>query len=135
MDGLIAGTGIFWLFLVIMGVVWLILPFAVFGIKNRLDQIISIQGRLAASVESIERLLRGGAEVNEPTFESKESLDAFDKANQGNAEAQMQLGWMYYSGEGVPRNYVESHKWYRKAAEQGNKDALEMSQRLTKMGF
>jgi len=26
---------------------------------------------------------------------------------------------MYFVGEGVPQNYVESAKWYRKAAEQG----------------
>jgi hypothetical protein len=30
---------------------------------------------------------------------------------------------MYANGQGVPRDYVESVKWYRKAAEQGNANA------------
>ena len=30
---------------------------------------------------------------------------------------------MYYEGDGVPQNYAEARKWYKKAAEQGNADA------------
>jgi TPR repeat protein len=30
---------------------------------------------------------------------------------------------MYESGEGVPQDYKEAHKWYRLAAAQGNADA------------
>ncbi len=41
-------------------------------------------------------------------------------AEQGNAEAQLNLGLMYASGKGVPRNYSSAEKWYGKAAEQGN---------------
>ena len=41
------------------------------------------------------------------------------KAEQGDAEAQYFLGWMYYKGQGVPQNYEEAAKWTRKAAEQG----------------
>jgi hypothetical protein len=44
-------------------------------------------------------------------------------AEQGHAEAQSQLGWCYYSGQGVPQDYVEAVKWYRKAAEQGDANA------------
>jgi TPR repeat protein len=44
-------------------------------------------------------------------------------AEQGDADAQFNLGVMYYKGEGVLQNYKESVKWYRKAAEQGNADA------------
>jgi hypothetical protein len=40
-------------------------------------------------------------------------------ANQGNAEAQYNLGWMYDIGKGVPKNDAEAAKWYRLAAEQG----------------
>ncbi len=40
-------------------------------------------------------------------------------AEQGDAFAQIGLGWMYYSGEGVPQDYQEAVKWYRLAAEQG----------------
>ena len=40
-------------------------------------------------------------------------------AEQGDAEAQVNLGHMYLHGEGVPQNGIEAIKWYRKAAEQG----------------
>ena len=40
-------------------------------------------------------------------------------AEQGDAEAQFNLGNVYYIGEGTPQDYAEAVKWYRKAAEQG----------------
>ena len=40
-------------------------------------------------------------------------------AEQGFAEAQYNLGLMYFNGDGVAQNYTEAAKWYRKAAEQG----------------
>ena len=44
-------------------------------------------------------------------------------AEQGLADAQFNLGFMYYKGKGVPQNFAEAAKWYRKAAEQGYADA------------
>ena len=41
-------------------------------------------------------------------------------AEQGDVDAQFNLGWCYYMGEGVPQDKVEAAKWYRKAAERGN---------------
>lgn len=42
-------------------------------------------------------------------------------AEQGNAEAQFQLGWCYYKGwGGVEKDSVEAATWFRKAADQGN---------------
>ncbi len=41
-------------------------------------------------------------------------------AGLGDASAQNALGAMYASGKGVPLDYVEAAKWYRKAADQGN---------------
>src|SRR6516164_9750322 len=41
-------------------------------------------------------------------------------AEQGSAEAQLLLGFMYHDGEGEPQNYAEAARWLRKAAEQGN---------------
>ena len=40
-------------------------------------------------------------------------------AEQGLAQAQLNLGVMYDEGYGVPQNYVEAAMWYRRAAEQG----------------
>jgi len=44
-------------------------------------------------------------------------------AEQGYAEAQYELGEMYYAGEGVEKNYSEALKWIRKSADQGNANA------------
>ena len=40
-------------------------------------------------------------------------------ADQGNAEAQNNLGVMCESGHGVPQDYAQAVVWYRKAADQG----------------
>src|SRR5262245_42754941 len=41
-------------------------------------------------------------------------------ARRGYAPAQFKFGLMYVSGDGVPQNYREASKWYRKAAIRGN---------------
>ena len=41
-------------------------------------------------------------------------------AEQGDADAQFNLGVMYDEGDGVPQDYKEAFKWYRLAAEQGD---------------
>jgi TPR repeat protein len=41
-------------------------------------------------------------------------------AEQGDAAAQYNLGWMYENGNGVLQDYAEAVRWYRLAAEQGN---------------
>ena len=41
-------------------------------------------------------------------------------AEQGGIFAQLQLGAMYYDGEGVGQDYAEAIRWYRLAAEQGD---------------
>ena len=40
-------------------------------------------------------------------------------AEQGNNDAQYNLGQMYSNGLGVPQDYKEAVKWYRLSAEQG----------------
>jgi TPR repeat protein len=44
-------------------------------------------------------------------------------ADQGTAIAQHNLGVKYSKGEGVPKDYAEAVRWYRKAADQGNAGA------------
>ncbi len=44
-------------------------------------------------------------------------------AEQGDADAQYQLGKCYDYGRGVTQDFTEAVKWYRKAAEQGDADA------------
>ena len=44
-------------------------------------------------------------------------------AEQGDADAQVNLGFMYKSGHGVPRDAAEAVQWFRRAANQGNAEA------------
>ena len=44
-------------------------------------------------------------------------------AEQGDAYAQVNLGFMYGTGEGVLMNYVKAYMWYSLAKAQGNEDA------------
>ena len=44
-------------------------------------------------------------------------------AEQGDASAQYDLGYMFYYGQGVEKNYKEAFKWYKKSAEQGDASA------------
>jgi TPR repeat protein len=41
-------------------------------------------------------------------------------AQQGDPQAQVFVGYLYETGQGVPQNYSKAALWYRKAAEQGN---------------
>jgi TPR repeat protein len=41
-------------------------------------------------------------------------------ANQGNADAQSNLGKWYENGLGVPQDYAAALTWYRKGADQGS---------------
>lgn len=45
------------------------------------------------------------------------------RAEQGEVEAQFQLGLAYYNGEGISKNYSKAYYWFLKAVEQGNNDA------------
>jgi TPR repeat protein len=45
------------------------------------------------------------------------------KAEQGDVNAQYNLGTTYYNGTGIKKNDDEAVKWWRKAAEQGDPDA------------
>ena len=56
-------------------------------------------------------------------------------AEQGIADAQNTLGVMYFHGHGVPQDYAEAAKWYRKAVKRGHaeaKEALREAERLAR---
>ena len=53
----------------------------------------------------------------------EQALKVKKSAKQGNADAQNQLGMMYWKGEGVAKDDVQAVAWFTKAAEQGNVDA------------
>ena len=51
------------------------------------------------------------------------SPELVKKAEEGDANAQSNLGYCYYEGGGVAKDYKEAVKWYTKAPEQGDADA------------
>ena len=51
-------------------------------------------------------------------------------AEQGNANAQAVLGAMYVTGEGVPQDYVQSHKWLNLAASRTTPEKAEDNRSL-----
>jgi len=56
-------------------------------------------------------------------------------AEQGDAMSQLGLGFLYFSGKGVGRDYVEAAKWYRRAADQGNGSGQESLGRMYASGL
>jgi TPR repeat protein len=60
-----------------------------------------------------------------PVLSPDEAIAKLQKeAKSGNADAQYNLGIMYYIGEGgVSKDYIKAHEWWKKAAGQGNADA------------
>jgi len=67
-----------------------------------------------------------------------ESVAAYDRGNYATAlfewqrlarlgylPAQYNLGLMYYNGDGVPQDYVQTYQWINLAASQGYKYALD----------
>ena len=59
--------------------------------------------------------------TTDPAFviESDETGAVVGSLGQGNADAQFSLGVLYAEGRGVPQDYVEAARWFRRAAEQG----------------
>ena len=53
-------------------------------------------------------------------------------ADQGLAEAQYNLGFMYASGRGVPQDHVQAHKWFDLAGASGSEDGRKNRDIVTK---
>ncbi len=53
-------------------------------------------------------------------------------SEQGDANAQANLGSMYASGEGVPEDYVLAYAWFNLAGAQGVEEAQEAKDRLSR---
>ena len=53
------------------------------------------------------------------SFDNPKSLKEIKSEHDGRTDAQSRIGGAYYMGEGVPKDYAEAAKWYRKAAEDG----------------
>jgi len=78
-----------------------------------LPLLLAVHGLAAGGIE------RGGAAYNQGDYGTA-LREWRPLAEQGDAGAQLNLGFMYDNGYGVPQDYTEAIKWYRRAAEQGS---------------
>ena len=83
--------------------------------------------RRRLSVVLVVLVLLGGcspAETPETATTVDMELESLrQRAEQGDADAQYNLGFVYDTGLGVPQDYTEAAAWYRLAADQGHTDA------------
>jgi len=75
------------------------------------------------SYEEIDRLYRTGRSLQKLSRHGEAIPYLRRAAEHGNRLAQYNLGYCYYHGRGVLRDYYEAVKWFRKSAEQGYSNA------------
>jgi hypothetical protein len=87
--------------------------------KGRVEE----QVRQAAAKTQVEDALKKGKadELDAKVYADAISLFRI-AADQGNADAQVNMGSFYENGRGVTQDYVEAMRWYRRAADQGDRD-------------
>ena len=67
-------------------------------------------------------LNNAGKSGGHPSVQAKQQMTSLGPTM--SAAAMCTKGENYYTGQGVPQDYAEAAKWYRKAAEMGNADAM-----------
>ena len=89
--------------------------------------LISLLIALGLSLTTMAAATAGLVEDGQAAFSAGDYSTAMrlrkEAANQGNPDAQNNLGLMYRTGEGVPQDDAEAVKWFRLAAEQGDAEA------------
>ncbi len=83
---------------------------------------ITIRRVLAVMIAAGSAMAAGAASAEEEL--TPEQIAKLQRtAEQGNAEAQFSLGFVYDYGLGVPEDDIEAVRWYRLSAEQGDAEA------------
>ena len=80
--------------------------------------------RILAMVFVFFPLITGCKQDPRLASDPKDSIAALlEKAKQGDADAQFNLGFTYAKGEGVPKDDAEAYKWWLLAGAQGDEQA------------
>lgn len=82
----------------------------------------------ACSTATPSPLSKGAAEFDQQEYQAA-FTDLLPLAQKGDAQAQYAVGYLYYNGLGVSRDFKLAQSWFQKAAAQGNakaKKALSM---------
>ena len=78
MEDLLTGaaglTAVFFIFLVFLAILWTLLPFAIFGIKKRLDEQIKIGNKLVSYHKALHEHIKNAGDTRAPSspFEKSE---------------------------------------------------------------
>jgi TPR repeat protein len=78
----------------------------------------------ACGVES-----KRGPSPTQSTFSPREIQDLENNAQKGDADAQFNLGVIYYNGQGVPQDDQKAYQWFSLAATQGTPKSSEYRDR------
>ena len=80
-----------------------------------------VGGSVTESIqEKSPALPMSGSAVNRKTVNYSPKMSIYLKdAENGNASAMFKIGYMFYKGEEIERDYVEAMRWFQKAAENG----------------
>ena len=97
---------------------WFFTNFEWFSMKTLFPLPILLLSLISCSSETTD-LQKGLDAANNGDFETA-LREWTPLAEQGDAEAQFNVGLMYESGQGVLKDYKTAVKWYTLAAEQGN---------------
>ena len=81
---------------------------------------VNVAVRPARSVAFALAVVIGIVAPRTPLHAGQIPVELRERAEQGDAEAQNELGSRYYEGRGVPRDYAEAETWVRRAADQGH---------------
>ena len=84
-------------------------------------------------IDSASQLTKAKQAFNQKNYEQAASL-LTPLAEQGDANAQYALGYMYHNGLGVPRNYKLAIQWMTAASAKGNEKATEALRRISEVG-
>ncbi len=64
----------------------------------------------------------------------KTALEKFrPMAEKGDSYAQAHMGWAYFHGNGVPKDYALAHMWYNLAATNGNEQGANGREQVEKL--
>ena len=62
-------------------------------------------------------------DLSQDQAQTADAVAAIRLAEQGDMDAQLNLGYMHLHGRGVPQDDAEAVRWFRLAADQGNATA------------
>lgn len=95
-----------------------------FALNLRLVLVMLLAAVLVACASDAEKLAQGRSDLESQNY-AQAYKTLLPLAEDGNADAQYAVGYLYYYGQGVKENPAEAKRWMRKAASQGQPLAIQ----------